>query len=366
MSATLDAPLVAAPLATAEQLAQVRVPTTRRYLMCRPEYFTVEYSINPWMDPERPVDTRLAVAQWTALKDAYESLGHKVELIDPEPGLPDMVFAANSGTVIDGIVLGARFRAEQRAAEADHFRRWFLSNGYRDVVMPGCVNEAEGDFTWTGTVLLAGTGFRTDPGAHAEAQEVLGVPVVSLRLVDPRYYHLDTALFVLDDRSTRPEICYYPAAFSPGLSGFSVACSPTPSSPPTPTPNASASTASPTATTSCCPRRPPTSAAVSPPVATSPCTSTSRSCASPAAAPSAAPWSSGLIGGFPASRISSVPGRRVWPTGVRRGPPAPRFVFEYRHESGGPHFAGTLERLTEYSPSVPVCGPTARGRTDAC
>jgi N-dimethylarginine dimethylaminohydrolase len=211
MSATLDA-----PLPSAEQIAQVRVPTTRRYLMCRPEYFTVEYSINPWMDPSCAVDTRVAVEQWTALKDTYEALGHQVELIDPEPGLPDMVFAANSGTVIDGVVLGSRFRAEQRAAEADHFRRWFLRNGYRDVTMPTAINEAEGDFAWTGTVLLAGTGFRTDPGAHAEAQEVLGVPFVSLRLVDPRYYHLDTALFVLDDRSARPEICYFPDAFSPG------------------------------------------------------------------------------------------------------------------------------------------------------
>ena len=206
MSATLDAPLP----------AQVQVPTTRRYLMCPPEYFTVEYSINPWMDPSRPVDTGLALAQWTELKDTYERLGHKVEVIDAQPGLPDMVFAANSGTVINGIVLGSRFRAEQRAAEADHFRRWFLRNGYRDVMMPTCVNEAEGDFAWTGRVLLAGTGFRTDPGAHGEAQEVLGVPVVSLRLVDPRYYHLDTALFVLDDQSDRPEVCYYPEAFSPG------------------------------------------------------------------------------------------------------------------------------------------------------
>jgi arginine dihydrolase len=206
MSATLDAPLP----------APVQVPTTRRYLMCPPEYFTVEYSINPWMDPTRPVDTGLAKAQWAELKDTYERLGHKVEVIDPQPGLPDMVFAANSGTVINGVVLGSRFRAEQRAAEADHFRRWFLRNGYRDVVMPTCVNEAEGDFTWTGRVLLAGTGFRTDPGAHGEAQEVFGVPVVSLRLVDPRYYHLDTALFVLDDQSERPEVCYYPDAFSPG------------------------------------------------------------------------------------------------------------------------------------------------------
>ena len=129
-----------------------------------------------------------------------------------------MVFAANSGTVVDGRVLGARFRAPQRTAEADHFRRWFLDHGYRDVVMPAAINEAEGDFAWTGQFLLAGTGFRTDPAAHAEAQEVLGVPVVSLQLVDPRYYHLDTALFVLRESTPdRPaHIAYYPEAFSPG------------------------------------------------------------------------------------------------------------------------------------------------------
>nr|WP_033428781.1 dimethylargininase [Saccharothrix syringae] len=180
--------------------------------MCPPEHFTVEYSINPWMDPSRPVSTELAMRQWTALKETYERLGHRVETIEAQPGLPDMVFSANSGTVVDGKVLGARFRAPQRAAEADHFRRWFLDNGYRDVVMPECTNEAEGDFTWTGRYLLAGTGFRTDPRAHAEAQEVLGVPVVSLQLTDPRYYHLDVALFVLDDDL----IAYYPDAFSPG------------------------------------------------------------------------------------------------------------------------------------------------------
>ncbi|PRY43490.1 dimethylargininase [Umezawaea tangerina] len=196
--------------------APVRVPTTRRYLMCPPEHFTVEYAINPWMDPTQPISTELAMAQWTALKDAYERLGHKVEVIEPQPGLPDMVFAANSGTVIDGRVLGSRFRAEQRAAEADHFRRWFQTNGYHGVVMPERTNEAEGDFAWTGTLLLAGTGFRTDPAAHAEAQEVLGVPVVSLQLVDPRYYHLDVALVVLDDQSPNPLVAYYPDAFSAG------------------------------------------------------------------------------------------------------------------------------------------------------
>ncbi|RLK60723.1 N-dimethylarginine dimethylaminohydrolase [Actinokineospora cianjurensis] len=204
--------------APVRQPATTRLATTRRYLMCSPTYFAVEYSINPWMDPTRPVSTEGAVAEWTALKETYERLGHTVETIAPQPGLPDMVFSANSGTVIDGVVLGSRFRAPQRAAEADFFRTWFLDRGYRDIVMPEKINEAEGDLTWTGDLLLAGTGFRTDPGAHAEAQEVLGVPVVSLHLVDPRYYHLDVALFVLTEATptSRAHIAYYPAAFSPG------------------------------------------------------------------------------------------------------------------------------------------------------
>lgn len=195
-----------------------REATPRRYLMCEPRYFAVEYSINPWMDPSAPVSAELAVKQWSELVDTYRRLGHRVDTIRPVPGLPDMVFAANSGTVVHGRVLGARFRARQRTPEADHFRRWFADHGYRDVTMPLATNEAEGDFAWTGQFLLAGTGFRTDPAAHGEAQEVLGVPVVSLQLVDPRYYHLDTALFVLREATpTRPaQVAYYPAAFSPG------------------------------------------------------------------------------------------------------------------------------------------------------
>ncbi|GAB3446213.1 dimethylargininase [Actinophytocola sediminis] len=199
-------------------MTEARVSTRRHYLMCEPKYFTVEYTINPWMDPSQPVNTEVAVKEWTELADTYRRWGHRVDFITPVPGLPDMVFAANSGTVIDGRVLGARFRARQRTPEADHYRRWFLDHGFRDVYMPSRTNEAEGDLTWTGAELLAGTGFRTDPAAHAEAQEILGVPVVSLSLVDPRYYHLDTALCVLSPAAPgrRAHVAYYPEAFSPG------------------------------------------------------------------------------------------------------------------------------------------------------
>ncbi|OLR90684.1 dimethylargininase [Actinokineospora bangkokensis] len=218
MTATTSTTTLVLPVPSAAVSTPERRRTTRHYLVCEPRHFAVEYSINPWMDPSAPLDTDLALAQWRALVEVYEALGHRVSRIAPVPGLPDMVFAANSGTVVRGRVLGARFRAPQRAAEADHFRTWFQANGHPRVVMPTRVNEAEGDFAWTGDLLLAGTGFRTDPAAHAEAQEVLGVPVVSLSLVDPAYYHLDTALVVLSEATPdhRAHIAYYPEAFSAG------------------------------------------------------------------------------------------------------------------------------------------------------
>lgn len=203
---SVSAPSVAAP----RLAAGPRIATPRHYVMCRPTYFTVEYAINPWMDPTAPVDLALAIEQWDALRQVYVGLGHTVSLIDPQPGLPDMVFAANGALVADGRVLGARFHNAERAAEGPAYLEWFRSNGYIDVREPHHVNEGEGDFLVTGQFVLAGTGFRSDPAAHLEAQEFFGRPVIALRLVDPRYYHLDTALAVLDDYN----VAYYPGAFS--------------------------------------------------------------------------------------------------------------------------------------------------------
>jgi len=179
--------------------------------MCRPEHFAVTYAINPWMHPGVPVDVDLAVAQWDALRRTYLDLGHRVDLIDPVPGLPDMVYAANGATVVDGVVYGARFRHAERAPEAVAHRAWFAAAGFGDVVIPEYVNEGEGDLLVAGGVILAGSGFRTDPHAHAEAARVLRREVVALTLVDPRFYHLDTALAVLDETT----VAWLPEAFAP-------------------------------------------------------------------------------------------------------------------------------------------------------
>lgn len=189
----------------------MRTATPRHYLMCRPTYFDVVYSINPWMDPGKPVDTALAVAQWEQLRQVYVELGHTVDLIDPVEGLPDMVFAANGATVVDGRALVAKFRDAERVAEAPAYRDWLHANGFPEPKTAELVNEGEGDYLLVGDLLLAGTGFRSDPRSHAEAQEFFGRPVISLTLVDPDYYHLDTALSVLDAET----VAYYPPAFSP-------------------------------------------------------------------------------------------------------------------------------------------------------
>ena len=204
MTAVLPQPRTASSL---ERLA-----SPRRYLMCRPEHFDVSYAINPWMDVARGVDRELALRQWENLRQTYLDLGHEVEVITPEPGLPDMVFAANGGLVIEGRALGARFAHAERRAEGPAYLAWLAGAGLKDVTEPVHVNEGEGDFLVVGDLVLAGTGFRTDPGAHTEVQELFGIPVISLQLVDPRFYHLDTALAVLDERT----VAYYPEAFSPG------------------------------------------------------------------------------------------------------------------------------------------------------
>jgi N-dimethylarginine dimethylaminohydrolase len=181
--------------------------------MCPPQYFGVEYAINPWMDTATPVDADLAVKQWERLRETLVGLGHTVHVLRPEPGLPDMVYAANGAFVVDGRAYGARFRHEQRAAEAAAHRSFYEAGDWQ-FVAPSETNEGEGDFAYLpeayGGLILAGYGFRTEPAAHPEAQEVLGRPVVSLHLVDPRFYHLDTALAALDDRT----VAYFPGAFS--------------------------------------------------------------------------------------------------------------------------------------------------------
>ena len=189
-----------------------RVATTRTVLMCRPEHFTVSYRINPWMHPHVPTDTALAVRQWEELYRIYRDLVFEVHLVDPIPGLPDMVYAANGGFVLDNIAYGASFQYAERQPEGPAYMEWFRANGF-DVAEPANVNEGEGDFLLVGDVILAGTGFRSAGDSHGEVARLFGREVLTLTLVDPAFYHLDTAIAVLDPTPGAEDIAYLPKAF---------------------------------------------------------------------------------------------------------------------------------------------------------
>ncbi|KUI06496.1 N-dimethylarginine dimethylaminohydrolase [Mycobacterium lehmannii] len=186
-----------------------REARARHYVMTAPTHFAVEYSINPWMDIETPVDTALALTQWETLRRTYQELGHVVDLVEPVSGLPDMVYAANGGLVVGATAVVANFAYPQRAGEAVAYGDWMVRHGYAPV-QTRHTNEGQGDLLVAGSILLAGYGFRTDRRAHGEIAQLVGRPTYSFELVDPRFYHLDTALAVLDDTT----VAYYPPAFS--------------------------------------------------------------------------------------------------------------------------------------------------------
>lgn len=188
---------------------RARTARRRHYLMTAPRFFAVDYAINPWMDTTTSVDIGVATAQWETLRDTYRRLGHTVDLVEPVPGLPDMVYAANGGLIVNGKAIVARFKYPQRAGESIAYAEWMKSHGYLPTYTRH-VNEGQGDLLVAGGIVLAGTGFRTDARAHAEVADIVEMPVISLELVDPRFYHLDTALAVLDDTT----IAYYPPAFT--------------------------------------------------------------------------------------------------------------------------------------------------------
>ena len=180
-----------------------------RVLMCKPEYFDIEYEINAWMSVDNKVDTERARQQWQQLHDQYKKLGFEIELIVPVKGLPDMVFTANGALVIDGKVALPRFRFSERQPETAHFEKWFEEHGYEQRMQPKANFEGEGDALVLDGKILAGWGFRSSREAHTELAEYFGREVVSLHLVDDHFYHIDTCLAILSEHA----IAFYPAAF---------------------------------------------------------------------------------------------------------------------------------------------------------
>lgn len=167
---------------------------TRRVLMCAPDHFGVRYEINPWMDLRKAPDLARARRQWAALTAAYVAAGISVELVEPHPSQPDLVFTANAGLVAGRRFIASRFRHKERRGEEAIFQAWAPKAGF-DVVQPpaGVFFEGAGDALFCGDTLFLGHGWRTEARVAEWLAQELRVPVVPLKLTDPRFYHLDTA-----------------------------------------------------------------------------------------------------------------------------------------------------------------------------
>ena len=188
------------------------VSTRDKILMCPPDHFTVDYVINPWMaGHESSLDIDLARTQWRTLRDTIEEYAVIAE-IEPQPGLPDLVFTANAGAVYGDKAVASHFMPHERRAEEVHYKKWFRDNGFdllnldEKIGFEGagdCLFDREGPWLWTGY------GYRTEIEAHAEIQKFFDVDLVSIKLTDSRFYHIDTCFCPL----TGGFLMYHPPAF---------------------------------------------------------------------------------------------------------------------------------------------------------
>ncbi len=181
------------------------------FLMCPPDHFGDDTECNPWLASRRVPRRDEGWRQWTILRDTLVDLGARVLTVPPAVGLPGMVFTANAGFVFGDRVVLSRFRDPRRHGETCHFERWFEAHGYRVLILPpGAGFEGQGEMRWVGEGLLAGYHSPEDLIAHRWIEEQLEVPVLSLRMADPRFYHLDTSLCSLG----AGRIAFFPPAFT--------------------------------------------------------------------------------------------------------------------------------------------------------
>ncbi|MCS7046978.1 MAG: arginine deiminase-related protein [Gemmataceae bacterium] len=184
--------------------------STPRILMCPPDYYGIEYEINPWMSRSRGSTPDRAQAQWQALRDTLVAMGAHVELLPPQPGLPDLVFTANAGLVFGKRFFSSRFRHEVRARESPYFDAWFAQHGFEVEHLPEQMYfEGAGDALFCGRTLFAGYRIRSDAAAHQWLGSRLERLVLPLELVDPRFYHLDTCFCPVAPGAA----LYFPSAF---------------------------------------------------------------------------------------------------------------------------------------------------------
>jgi N-dimethylarginine dimethylaminohydrolase len=178
--------------------------------MCPPDYYGIEYEINPWMSRARQADSSLAMKQWQALCRLLEECGAEISYLEPVPGLPDMVFTANAALIVRETAVLSRFHYPERQKETPYFERWFSEHGMKVChLRSDAFFEGAGDALFCGDTLFAGYRIRSAIQAHNEIAEIFECRVIPLELVNPYFYHLDTCFCPLRSGLA----IYHPEAF---------------------------------------------------------------------------------------------------------------------------------------------------------
>jgi N-dimethylarginine dimethylaminohydrolase len=182
-----------------------------RLLVCAPDYYRIEYEINPWMRMSNAANPERAYRQWQGLMKVLQETGALLEFVESVPGLPDMVFTANAGVVVGRRAVPSHFRHPERQREERYFEAWFREHGYEVVTLEEeeLYFEGAGDLLGFSDVWFGGYRQRSDIRAYFRLSEIFHGEIIPLELVDTRFYHLDTCFCPLSGG----ELLYYPPAF---------------------------------------------------------------------------------------------------------------------------------------------------------
>jgi N-dimethylarginine dimethylaminohydrolase len=181
--------------------------------MCRPDYFEVDYEINPWMNVNKKADHNAAVNQWEILYKSIKNCGAQVDLVQPVVGWPDMVFTANAGLFYENKLIMSHFKYKERQGEIPYYKTWFTQAGFEIInnnTPTSPFFEGAGDALSAGGNLFAGYGFRSDLSFYEQASYLNHNKIIFCELTDPYFYHLDTCFCPLNDNLA----IWYPQAFT--------------------------------------------------------------------------------------------------------------------------------------------------------
>lgn len=184
-----------------------------KILMCRPDFYGIEYEINPWMNIEHKVNQSLAKTQWEALYRTLQTSGAEIKLVPPVKGLPDLVFTANAGLFYKNKIILPHFKFKERQGELPYYTKWFEENGFtiaNTITDETPYYEGAGDSLLAGNKLFAGYGFRSDRKFYEEADFFDHSQIILCELADPYFYHIDTCFCPLNEKIAM----WYPPAFT--------------------------------------------------------------------------------------------------------------------------------------------------------